>query len=40
MIRDKIHFNLHVIDVVIDFRYTVPQKEKNSCTCMCYKMTQ
>lgn len=36
MIRDKIHFNLHVIDVVIDFRYT-PQKEKNSWTWMCYK---
>lgn len=45
MIKNKIHFNLHIIDVYniilkeIDFRYTPQKKKKKSCAGMFYKMT-
>lgn len=41
MIENKIHFNLHIIDVYniilkeIDFRYT-PQKEKKNHVQVCF----
>lgn len=45
MIKNKIHFNLHIIDVYniilkeIDFRYTPQKEKKKSYAGMFYKMT-
>lgn len=45
MIKNKIHFNLHIIDVYniilkeIDFKIYTTKRKKKSCAGMFYKMT-